>query len=193
MAKKSSKDINYKRLFIAVDFPEEIKEKIFVFQKNIKNSIIGNVKWVEKENFHLTLRFIGEVPERYVDEIKEILDEVSQYVESFPITLEGFGGFPSLSSPRVLWIGIKDGLNDLEKIFDLIERRLVKKGIPKEKKPFSPHLTLGRVKENIKILQDFDFKKEEILIEEIILFESILTPQGPIYKPIYKVSLKKHT
>jgi 2'-5' RNA ligase len=193
MAKKSSKDINYKRLFIAVDFPEEIKEKIFVFQKNVKNSIIGNVKWVEIENFHLTLRFIGEVPERYVDEIKEILDEVSQYVESFRITLEGFGGFPSLSSPRVLWIGIKDGLNDLEKIFDLIERRLVKKGIPKEKKPFSPHLTLGRVKENIKILQDFDFKKEEILIEEIILFESILTPQGPIYKPIYKVSLKKHT
>uniref|UniRef100_A0A7C3RM32 RNA 2',3'-cyclic phosphodiesterase n=1 Tax=Dictyoglomus thermophilum TaxID=14 RepID=A0A7C3RM32_DICTH len=192
MAKKSSKDISYKRLFIAIDFPEDLKEKIFVFQKSVRNSIIGNVKWVEKENFHLTLRFIGEVSEKYVDEIKEVLDEVSHYVESFSITLEGFGGFPSLSSPRVLWIGIKDGLGNLEKIFDLIERRLVKKGIPKEKKPFSPHLTLGRVKENIRILQDFDFKKEEILVEEIVLFESTLTPQGPIYQPIYKVTLKKH-
>ncbi|ACK42736.1 MULTISPECIES: RNA 2',3'-cyclic phosphodiesterase [Dictyoglomus] len=193
MAKRSSdKNTNYKRLFIAIEFEDSVKEHIYKFQKELKASIIGDIKWVEKENFHLTIRFLGETPESLIEDVKSILEEVSNYVDPFYISLEGFGAFPSLKSPRVLWIGIEEGLEELEKIFDFIEKRLVKKGLKKEDKPFSPHLTLGRVKDkDIKILKESSFSKQVVFVNSITLFESRLTSQGPIYTPIYKVSFGK--
>lgn len=193
MAKKSSeKNITYRRLFIAIELEDSIKDHILSFQKELKNSVLGDVKWVERENFHLTIKFLGETPENLIDDIKSILDETSYYFEPFYISLEGFGAFPSLKSPRVLWIGIEEGLGGLEKVFDFIEKRLVKKGFKKEDRPFSPHLTLGRVKDRgIRILKDLLFDKEVVLVSSITLFESKLTPEGPIYTPIYRVNLGK--
>ncbi|ACI18459.1 RNA 2',3'-cyclic phosphodiesterase [Dictyoglomus thermophilum] len=193
MAKKSSeKNIAYRRLFIAIELEDSIKDHILSFQKELKNSVLGDVKWVERENFHLTIKFLGETPENLIDDIKSILDETSYYFEPFYISLEGFGAFPSLKSPRVLWIGIEEGLDGLEKVFDFIEKRLVKKGFRKEDRPFSPHLTLGRVKDrDVRILKDLLFDKEVVLVSSITLFESKLTPEGPIYTPIYRVNLGK--
>lgn len=193
MAKKSSeKNIAYRRLFIAIELEDSIKDHILSFQKELKNSVLGDVKWVERENFHLTIKFLGETPENLIDDIKSILDETSYYFEPFYISLEGFGAFPSLKSPRVLWIGIEEGLGGLEKVFDFIEKRLVKKGFRKEDRPFSPHLTLGRVKDrDVRILKDLLFDKEVVLVSSITLFESKLTPEGPIYTPIYRVNLDK--
>ncbi|MCX7719912.1 MAG: RNA 2',3'-cyclic phosphodiesterase [Dictyoglomus thermophilum] len=193
MAKKSSeKNITYRRLFIAIELEDSIKDHILSFQKELKNSVLGDVKWVERENFHLTIKFLGETPENLIDDIKGILDETSYYFEPFYISLEGFGAFPSLKSPRVLWIGIEEGLGGLEKVFDFIEKRLVKKGFRKEDRPFSPHLTLGRVKDrDVRILKDLLFDKEVVLVSSITLFESKLTPEGPIYTPIYRVNLGK--
>lgn len=181
-----------KRLFIGVDFSEEIKDEIYNFQKELKKNINGNIKWVERENFHLTLKFLGEVSEELISDIEEIMIEVSNYVEPFYLILHGFGAFPSTSNPRVLWIGVKDEINALKILFDLLERRLVKKGFMKEEKPFSPHLTLGRVKgRDVSILGSFSFSEKKVFVDEIILFESRLTQEGPIYNPIFRIKLGK--
>lgn len=183
---------DFKRLFIAIDFLEETKSKLYAFQEEIKRSIWGDIKWVERENFHLTLKFLGEVSIDLIEDIKEVMVEVSNYVNPFYISLKGFGAFPSFDSPRVLWIGIEEGIKELEMLFGLLEKRLVKKGFEKERKAFSPHLTLGRVKSrNLKISREYSFSEEKIFVEEITLFESKLTQQGPIYTPIFRIKLGK--
>lgn len=179
-----------KRLFIAVDFSDEIKDRILNFQKEIRKRIYGDIKWVERENFHLTLKFLGEVSEDLIPHIEDTMIEVSNFVNPFYLFLQGFGAFPSVNNPRVLWIGVRDEVNSLKILFDLLERRLIRKGFVKEEKPFSPHLTIGRVKgREVRFLEMYDFPEEKVFIDEIILFESILTPQGPIYNPVFKVKL----
>jgi len=194
MEKKYFKNEPTKRVFIAVEFPDVVKDKILLFQNELKKVVSGNVKWVERENFHITLRFLGEIPEEMVENIKKIMDEVVEYFSPFYVSFDIFGAFPSLNSPRVLWIGIKDGLENLQTLYSLLEKRIVTEGFPKEDKSFSPHLTIGRAKDKIKITQEIKMPiKDRIYIDEIILFESKLTPQGPIYSPLYRSKFHRET
>jgi len=176
------------RTFIAIDIPMELREKIYSAFDNERQRIKG-VKWVEKENLHITLKFLGEIEEEKVKEIGKILDEVSNKFKSFEVSLGELGGFPQLKNPRVLWIGVSPS-EKIEEIFNFIEERVERIGIEKEERKFHPHITVARIKERKGI--SFENKKfnDKFKANRIVLFKSDLRPEGPIYTQIKEVKLK---
>lgn len=182
------------RCFIAVDLPDEIKKEIFKeIVLPLKNRNLP-VKWVEKVNLHITLKFLGEISEKDVGKIKDKLQDKIKGIGRFKINLFGLDYFGSFSNVRVIFVKIKDGEVYLKKLFEIIEDFSYKEiGIVKEKRAFSGHLTIGRVKKGKKVFWSdlsLDLKKEYIFwVDKITLFKSVLTPQGPIYTKIKEFSL----
>lgn len=172
------------RLFIAIEIPEDIKDELADLVERYKHKI-SNVKWVERENFHITLRFLGEVEENKVGLIESIIDEVAGKFSSFEIELKGMGKFP-----HVIWVGIDRGKDTLSNIAYSIEGALLRGGFEPADKPFSPHITLGRIKKEIKNLQLEAFGPISFQADSITLMQSRLFPSGPVYTPIKTSSLK---
>ncbi|MEO0275895.1 MAG: RNA 2',3'-cyclic phosphodiesterase [candidate division WOR-3 bacterium] len=176
------------RTFIAIDIPDELKEKIYNAFNREREKIKG-VKWVEKENLHITLKFLGEIKEEKVKEVEKILDELSNKFKSFEIKLGELGGFPEFKNPRVLWIGVSP-YEKMEEIFNFIEERIESINIEKEERKFHPHITIARIKERKGVSfekKKFDYKFK---VDRIVLFKSDLRPEGPIYTQIKEVKLK---
>jgi len=174
------------RVFIAIDLPEEIKNKIFSIYKDVKG-VQG--KFVERENLHITLKFLGELQPNIVEDVKNILDNVKY--EKFAIRVKGIGMFGS----RVLWIGVSKGFENIVKLHNIIDEELYKIKFPKDY-DFHPHITILRIK-NIVSKKDFDhfiekykdFEFGEFEVKEFKLKQSILRPEGPIYLDIQKYGL----
>lgn len=167
------------RVFIAVELPEEIKEELHKLVDFLKRSI-SDVKWVEKENFHITIRFIGEIEEDKVLRIGEILDNIGSKFSPFEVEIKGIGQFS-----HVLWVGIEHGSDALKNIAYAIEGSLLREGFQPADKLFSPHITLGRVKKNIKKFHiDKEFGPHLFIVNSITLMQSQLFSTGPVYTPI---------
>ena len=171
------------RLFVAVDISEELREKIHPVLKAV--SEISGVKAVERENLHITLKFLGEVSEARVVAISEALKKVE--FEPFEIYLKGFGFFPNERYARVAWIGVKEGEDRLKELADKVNAALKKVGFKSES--FTAHVTVARVKkpEGRKIVEvlsklDDDFGRMEV--KDFRLKKSTLTSKGPIYEDI---------
>jgi len=177
-----------KRLFIAIHIkPSE--EFLDVFDSIKEQLSDENIKWVEEENIHLTLRFIGEVDE---DKTRRIAESLNHAKPSGPLIfkIEGLQLFRNFADPKVIVTDIKP-TQELSKLAEEINDALLQCGIPLPEKPFTPHLTLGRIKRlrDKKLLHEIisDLKNhyfQQISCTEFVLFESILRPQGPIYKKI---------
>ena len=176
------------RSFIAIDIPEEIKEKIMMVAKELEEKIKGNAKFVERENLHITLKFLGEIEENKVQEIKKIINSIS--ISPFRIKLRGIGVFPNENFIRVIWIGGES--KELEKIVDHLNKELEKNlKIRTEEQKFTIHLTIARVKSKINIsdfldkYKNYEFGEFEVSdINQIKLKKSTLTPKGPIYEDL---------
>lgn len=178
-----------KRIFIAVRIEPEktLLTMISSFKQALKND---SIKWTDPANIHITLLFLGDTPEKRVTEIGIILKNLCSGFVEFEVAIRGSGVFKSSRDPRILWAGIElsEKMNKLNKI---ISEKLQETGTKIEEKSFNPHLTLGRVKKindltKLKVLLD-DFKDKEIQrvkVSEIFLYESILRPEGPLYKPL---------
>lgn len=185
------------RLFIAVDLSKSLKEKLSALQEKLKASS-ADVKWVEKQNLHITLKFLGEVPESRLEEIRQKLEAVSKEHDAFKVEIAGSGGFPGLKSIRVVWAGIKDGVEYLARLIKNIENKMEELGFPKEERVFKGHLTLGRTRspKNKEKLHELLIKEQEInmgteAVEKITLFQSILSKKGPEYKVVREFPLMK--
>lgn len=174
----------YMRVFIAVELPEEIKEELNKLVGSLKRSI-SDVKWVEKENFHITIRFIGEVEEDKVLKLEKILDDIGSKFSPFKVEIRDIGNFP-----HVLWVGIEEGSDILRNIAYAIEGSLMREGFQPADKLFSPHITLGRVKRSIKKFSvNKEFGPYSFVVDSITLMESRLFSTGPVYTPIRVVRL----
>lgn len=178
-----------KRVFIAVKIePEEELLKMFSsFKNGLKNE---SIKWTETSNVHITLVFLGDTEEQRIKEIDQLLKGICSGYGEFEVILAGAGVFRSISDPRVIWAGISYSkeLADLNKAITV---RLHETGTRIEERIFNPHLTLGRIKRIHEvsilsgIIKNYTNKEiQRIRVKEIILFESILRPEGPIYKPL---------
>ncbi|MCM8766279.1 MAG: RNA 2',3'-cyclic phosphodiesterase [Candidatus Omnitrophica bacterium] len=184
------------RTFIAVEISEEVRKEIVQIQEELKKTE-ADVKWVESKNMHLTLKFLGEVEAEKIELIKENLRRITQEIKSFEIAFQGLGVFPNLEFPRVVWVGIEKGKEEMVKLAMKIDDELQKLGFPKERRPFSCHLTLGRVRssknrDKLKraIKERENFKIKSIMdLKECILFRSQLTPAGPIYTALAQFNL----
>lgn len=180
------------RVFIAINLPYHIKEKIAEATKAFKEYDLV-AKWVETGNLHMTLKFLGEIEEKKTTEITQILKFVAGEFGCFEVTLQGFGFFPNEKRPRVFFVhSSKEEL--LKTIAARCEEKLEKIGFAKENR-FKSHVTLARFKNNkniecLKKEMENTRLKETALITGITLFKSTLTRSGPIYEEIFKAPLK---
>lgn len=189
------------RTFVAIDFSAEIREKIGEIINYFKTQTPDYaLKWVEPQNLHMTIKFLGEVSEGHLQAIKDVLADNLKGKSAFEIEVTGMGMYPSTQKPRVIWLGIEgsEPLKDIHKSLDLA---LQKVSIPPDKRGLSPHLTIGRVRKNVEtlIVQDIgktlsQFKIDSLgkyTIDKIVLYKSTLTPKGPIYDPLLSIPLDK--
>ncbi len=168
------------RIFTAIEIPEEAKVSI---QKIIsKIATMAICKWVKKENLHITLKFFGEVESSVP--IEEALSKICEELQPFNISLSGLGAFPSKSRVKVLWVGVEEGKEKITELYKKIDDSCEPLGFREKRKDFTPHITIGRVKKGKLIFPDIDFSYPEFTANKITLFESILTPSGPIYNRI---------
>ena len=178
------------RAFIAIEMPKEIKEILLEAQKQINTE---KAKIRPAKAFHLTLKFLGEVDETKVEEIKQKLSEIK--FDSFETSLTNIGVFPNESYVRVVWAGLDDSENKITNLQKEIDSKMETLGFKKDIR-FHPHVTLARVKfvkdkqDFIKDLKEIKIKKESFQITEFKLIKSILTPEGPIYEDLGIFSAK---
>ncbi len=183
------------RTFIALELSKEIKEELSRLQDELKKAD-ADVKWVKPDNIHLTLKFLGNVEDTKIEQIRNILKEISSKHMAFEISLFKIGAFPHLNYPRVIWVNIDKGCGETEEIAKEIENNLEKEGFARESRPFSAHLTLGRVKSGknkLKLKQkcvSIDIRPISCVINHITFFQSTLTPRGPVYTPLYMAGFK---
>lgn len=177
------------RLFIAIDLPEELKQKLGRIKSDFQ---ISQARWVKEENLHLTLKFLGQVKNKKIDSINLSLKNLTRTFPVFTLQTGNLGAFPSLKRARVLWIDIKEGEEAVQKLVQSIENEFLKLGFEKEKRRFEPHITLARLKkpESILRLPSVDWSYS-LKVTRIILFESLLKPTGPVYTPLNVFPLKK--
>lgn len=177
-----------KRLFLAIPIrPDEIliQQKLFLIN-NLKEE---RINWVKDENMHLTLKFIGKTPTKKIPELIEAVNACIK-TKPFQLTLENIGIFGSAYQAKVIWIGVQQN-NDLLNLYTQIAKQLEQIGYEIGRQNFVPHFTLGRIN---RIIHKDHFKKvmgnsekgfiQKINVEKIILFESILKPEGPVYNVI---------
>ncbi len=180
------------RGFIAIDITAT--PQVLTFENEIAKTG-ADVKLVEPENIHITLKFLGDTDEKYIDVIEQKIKESVRAVKPFPITLRGTGVFPNQKYVKIIWVGIIDN-GQIEPIARAIDTSLAPLGFKKEARGFSPHLTIGRVKtakNKEKLLNILEhYHEEEFTIQEvksIVLKKSELTPKGPIYTTLKEVCL----
>jgi 2'-5' RNA ligase len=181
------------RSFISVDLDEPaIREKLIAVQKDL--SLTGaDLKFVDSNILHFTLRFLGEITQAAVAGVKEIMDGLR--FERFDVTLSGLGAFPNLRRINVIWAGLTTGQTQLEEIFRSLEPKIRQLGIPADNRGFNPHLTIARVKSALKreALAEFITKHEglelgRMSVTTLRLKKSTLTPRGPVYETMHEVS-----
>ena len=187
---------NRLRTFIAVSLSPSILAGIEKLMRTLQSNGEG-VHWVEPQNLHITLKFLGDVP---LNDLPQLIRTLTQSVcqnYSFDLTLQGFGAFPNLESPKTIWIGCREGAEELGQLAEMINESLRPLGFPKEARRFSPHLTIGRVKKPAQrspLMPILDANQNRLFgscsISEVQIFASELTRRGPIYTELAAVALQ---
>ncbi len=174
---------------MAIDLDDETRDKLWGLVQELRHHG-ADVRWVRRESLHLTLKFLGEVSEERVHGIERLLQGVSSQAGPFEMEIKGTGVFPSYSRPRVIWVGVVDP-GSLRALQGAIEDVLLKEGFERDPKGFHPHITLGRVRsqrglkevlQEIRRYKDLEFGK--IYVNEFVLMESILQPDGARYRRV---------
>ncbi len=184
------------RTFIAVGISDDITGSIAGLQSGFRKHDF-DIKYVKPENIHVTLKFLGEVEENRISEVYESVKDSVGDTKKFNIIVDSVGVFPGPRSPKVIWAGVSEGSRKLKDLNRTIEGSLVSAGFKKEKKIFSAHLTIGRVRssKNIKLLSNTveemcGVRIGRMLVEDVLVMKSDLTSQGPVYTVLKKVMLK---
>ena len=187
------------RLFVAVEIGEALAARVAELSRALQRRAgdaapHGKVTWVPPDRLHLTVRFIGEIDDGRAAAVGAAL-EPPLNVAPFDLTLAGAGAFPKSGSPRVLWVGVASGREELVAAEREISTRLARLGIPEEERPYSPHLTLARVREpaglrSARLLDGLtDQSLGAVHVDAITLFHSKLSPKGPTYTPLLRIPM----
>ncbi len=136
------------RTFIAIELTEELKAALRRTQQELAEEMPSrSVRWVQPNGIHLTLKFLGDTPEEKVHAVQEALAQAAAQARPFIFSLSGLGCFPNARQPRVVWVGLQEPAGALVRLQQAVEAHVAPLGFPTEKRPFSPHLTLGRVQQ----------------------------------------------
>lgn len=182
------------RTFLGIDLPENIKSLITNLYPEKKDKII---RLVPGKNLHITIKFLGDITEKKLIEVKQTLSNLKLDL-NIKLSLNSHGVFPIKGYPKILWLSFEDKKRDISEIvFPLIEKSFDRINFPKEKRKFTPHATIGRIKiknnsdmnKYKKIIKPFEIefnkiKRKEFKINKLTLFKSQLTPEGAVYSKI---------
>ena len=188
------------RSFIAIELPAEVRAELASIEEKLKVRRHPFVKWVDPESIHLTLKFLGSVSGETIPEIVEAMSLVAQPVSPFTLQIGGTGAFPNWQRPQIVWVGVGGEMGRLTTLQRELEAALSPLGFPPESRPFSPHLTLGRLRERVtpEDRRRFGLWAQSVKFEASLSFEvnavrlmkSQLTSSGPIYSQLASVELK---
>ena len=179
------------RTFIAIFPPSKVREALLREARTL--AARGNVRWSRPENVHLTLKFLGEVPEEDLDDVRDILTHVCARHEPFAAETSGYGAFPSAKRARVVWCGIGEGGGRLSLLAEDIERSLEDLGFAREDRAYRPHITLGRARGHPASLElpDDATSGLRFLVREVELVRSVLGEAGAAYSTIAEYPLSE--
>jgi 2'-5' RNA ligase len=185
------------RAFIAVPVSDEVRALVREVVGGLKWTG-ANVKWVEPENVHVTLKFLGNIPLQDVEGLKAALRKALGGCRVFEVTVDGVGCFPGRErAPRVVWIGLKAGMDSLREISGVVEDTCTALGFEPDKRPFKAHLTIGRVRRGSGKLRELaeavgsaGFKPLKLRVDRVNLMRSRLSPKGPTYTVLESVDLE---
>jgi len=194
------------RSFIAIDLSNEARTKISQLQSHLKSvSPPNTVRWTVPQNVHLTLHFLGDIAVADLEEAARAVGAAAASCPAFSLNLSNLGCFPNTRRPRIVWIGVSDETDTLTKLHQILGEQLHQRiGFQPESRPYSPHLTIGRVKKGVpqrRLSQVGQMLEQEIpqvgqLIElpvkEIQLIQSDLKSDGPVYTPLARGKLKNN-
>ncbi|ADB18450.1 2'-5' RNA ligase [Pirellula staleyi DSM 6068] len=179
------------RSFIAV----ELSGSVIAKAQKLAAAIAGDeaeINWVDTTAMHLTLKFLGDVPETEMNDICRVVEATAKTVEPFELMFRGIGAFPDLTNPKSLWMGLRGGQEELAELYTAIDVAMKEKlGFPRERRAFQPHVTIGRIKhlhdpaglaEKFAAMSSFD--GDLCAVDEVTVFASFLGRSGPTYDPI---------
>ncbi|NIA21046.1 MAG: RNA 2',3'-cyclic phosphodiesterase [Anaerolineaceae bacterium] len=186
------------RLFIAVELPDAAKELLAAVQRELQQAD-ARVKWSRPENIHLTLKFLGDTPEEFLDDLSAALDEAAAGHAAHTARVAQVGAFPNVRRPRVIWVGLDEPTGQLPALQRSVEEATSDLVEP-ERRSFAAHLTLGRVivkdggnlTQLSRLMEGYrlnSFSSVEVPVNQVVLIRSELSPSGPTYTPLHRSPL----
>ncbi len=189
------------RAFTAIFPPAPVREKLARFVASLEREG-GDVKWVRPENLHLTLRFFGDLEDDALERAQQVTREIVSSFAPFRVRLAGTGTFPARGRPRVYWVGIDRGVDDLDLLAGALDRGYRSAGLGKADKAFAPHLTVGRarpprgrrqpVPQKLWTFGRLTFESLEFTVPSVCVVASELSPRGPTYEPLAEFPMSGH-
>jgi 2'-5' RNA ligase len=184
------------RTFIAVDFGKAIRDRAVALQEKLAQSG-APIKWVEPENLHVTMLFLGEVDDRDVPAVCSAVADCCRGRAPFSMSIESLGCFPNARRPRVVWVGVGQGAQELCALHDALEPPLLDLGCyRREERRYTPHVTLGRVRsdraaDNLaeSLAKNAGWRGGETVVREVLVMSSELTSDGPLYAVLSRAKL----
>lgn len=186
------------RLFIAIHLPDEVKDAIEDTFSPVSRQRPRGLRFVKPDNIHLTLKFLGDTDEGLLPELTGSLEEVAPAHNPFSLAITGAGAFPNLERPRVFWVGVAGDVEVIAALAKGVDDVCTGLGFPREKRAYSPHVTIARVKDNKSLsdmrklvaeLEDSDFGIEPFDVTSFSLVQSTLTARGVVYEDIARFRL----
>jgi 2'-5' RNA ligase len=184
------------RTFIAIELPQGIRDRLVALQESLATAA-PDVKWVEPENLHVTLLFLGEVDDRELPAVCRAVQDAVVGHTPFTLSVEGAGCFPNPRRPRTLWVGVGQGVQEVVAVHDAIEPALLALGCyRREERKYTPHVTLGRRRGEgpadalaKALARHQTWKAGEATVSEVHVMGSQLTPKGPLYTILGRAKL----
>jgi 2'-5' RNA ligase len=180
-----------KRIFIGIPIPDDLKNKLYSIVKNVLPE--KTFKKVMIQNYHITLKFLGNVNEKEINELIDLLENFK--FNKFRFNINCINAFPAINNARIVWAGCLENNYEFQKLNSEIEDLCELYGFEKELRKFHPHITLARKKRKYKKidlssdLKNFEFKEYNIMINKIVLYESLLKPECPEYVVLKQIFL----
>lgn len=179
------------RLFVAVGVPVAISDRIETDVAGVLRTVLPGARWTRPEGRHLTLKFLGEVPDERVATVADAIGRAAAAHRPFSAAFTRVGGFPNLRRPRVLWVGIGPGAPEMAALAASVDEELAGEGFDREARPFAAHLTLARFKTPAPVppRPPVVVPDEPFEVVEAVLFRSRLHPKGAVYTPVASFGL----
>jgi 2'-5' RNA ligase len=178
------------RTFLAIEIGDEIRRRAADLIKSLRSDG-DDIKWVEPQNLHFTLNFLGDVDDTEVHDVCRVAAQVAEKIPLFELRCVGVGAFPHVGNPRTIWLGVGEGSEAMCNLQEALSVGLADLGFPREHRRYKPHLTMGRARQGgrtrhltTKLTELAEIEAGVCIVEDVVVFSSVLEQGGPIYHPL---------